>query len=496
MKSPSSDLFTLVKSLSKSEKRYFKLHASRHYGGKNQYVKLFQFIEKQPEYDEKVLLKEFSSTKSIAHFAVIKKQLYENILESLHRFDEFAHSEQKIYKGIHYCSLLLKKGLFDQCKKQIKKYRVLAYTLEKFECIIELIEIEKQLITKTQFTTVSYAQMEALQEEQYACIKNLDTTGNFWIKSNTIFKMHYEKKIAPGKENNELNKLMDDDEFKSENKATTFKSKLDRLQINALHAFVNGDVAKAYQLNAGFIRMVDEHKHFKLLFADRYFSVLNNYLIDSLILNKNKELISGIKLMRSLPGLPEFKHIQNLEANVFRLSFLLEMNLYVSGEDFEKALRCMEDIQKGLAKYRDKIPKPNIITLRYLSAYTLFCTKRFNECLSELLIIMNMKEAESIADIYRDTRMLELICHFELGDHFLLESQIISFQRLLITKKIRSRTLKIVIRFLKQSTQKLSKPKSKDLEKELLILSENEEEKIVFNNLNYLYWARELRIAD
>ena len=46
-------LFELIKSLSKSEKRYFKLISSRHtIGDENNYVRLFDYIAKQDEYNE------------------------------------------------------------------------------------------------------------------------------------------------------------------------------------------------------------------------------------------------------------------------------------------------------------------------------------------------------------------------------------------------------------------------------------------------------------
>ncbi len=49
----SNQLFQLIKSLNKSEKRYFNLYASRHtIGEKNNYVILFEAIDKQIEYDE------------------------------------------------------------------------------------------------------------------------------------------------------------------------------------------------------------------------------------------------------------------------------------------------------------------------------------------------------------------------------------------------------------------------------------------------------------
>ena len=490
MKNPSTDLYHLIHSLSKPEKRYFTIYAERHYPRDNQYAKLFQIIESEPHYKEAEIIQQAYPGKSPAHFAVLKNQLYENVLEALHRYEEFGDPEQKINKGIHYCNILLNKGLYEQCKKQIKKYKLLAYSYEKFENVIELIEIEKKWITKTQFSAVTYLQLEQLYAELNNCLELLKTSNTFWLQSNTIYKMHYEKKIVSGKENKELFNLTADEQFQNPVYATTFKAKLDQLQINALHAFVNGNAEKAYQYNSAFLHLIDNNLRLKYLFADRYFSALNNYLIDSLLLQKYDALLKGIEVLRSTPGLAEFKHIRHLEANVFRLSYLLELNYLVSQGLFGKALDCIRIVDSGLKKHGDKIPKPNIITLRYLSAYVMFCNGKFEDCLSELFILFSIKDSETVSDLYRDSRMMQLICHFEMGDHFLVDSLIISFQRYLLAKKIKYQTYSTIIRFIKQYTQKLQKPKRQELENKLLSLSENEGEKIAFNNLNYLHWIR------
>ena len=54
---PSTELFSLIKSLSKSEKRFFKLNSALQAGDKN-YLKIFDFIEKQNKYDEEDLKEE------------------------------------------------------------------------------------------------------------------------------------------------------------------------------------------------------------------------------------------------------------------------------------------------------------------------------------------------------------------------------------------------------------------------------------------------------
>ena len=97
-----------------------------------------------------------------------------------------------------------------------------------------------------------------------------------------------------------------------------------------------------------------------------------------------------------------------------------------------------------------------------------------------------------IPDLYRDSRIMQLLCHFELGDYFLVESQIISLQRYLSAQKMKYQTYGAIIRFIKQYAQKIQKPKKTDLEIKLISFAQNENEKMVFNNINYLYWIRNI----
>ncbi|MBC8047092.1 MAG: hypothetical protein H7Y00_09880 [Fimbriimonadaceae bacterium] len=492
MKKASAELFDLVKSLSKTEKRYFKLYAKRHFPQDNQYLLLFNLIDEQTEYDEKRIAKEFSRNKSLSHFAVVKKQLYENVLDALHRYDEYAHPEQQVRKGIHYCAVLLKKGLFAQCKKQIIKYKALAYKLEKFESIIEIIEIEKRLISRQQFTAHTHAQLEELQKEQNNCLQQIQTANTYWLKSSRIFKMHYEKAIAPGKENTALHELIGEQYFHEPEQATNMRSKLDFLQINALHAFVNADAQKAYTLNAEFLQLLEAKPQFKILYADRYFSVLNNYLIDSLQLQNYDELLNGIKTLRSLTIQTEFKHINNLEANVFRLSYLLEINYFISTKQFAEIINYKNTIEEGLKKHKNKISGPGVITMNYLIAYAFFCNGHFTECLDEINMLLQTKDAETVIDIYMDARMMQLLCHFELHNYQLLESLLISMQRLLTAQNIKQQTYKIILRYLKQYSQKANKPSFISFKKQLQELAADKKEKIAFNNFDYVYWVTEV----
>ncbi|MGZ6540063.1 MAG: hypothetical protein ACXVEB_16925, partial [Bacteroidia bacterium] len=83
----SDNLFQLIKSLNKSEKRYFNLYASRHtIGEKNNYIILFEAIDKQSEYDEELILKQFKKETFVNKFSIAKSRLYDVVLDSLTAF--------------------------------------------------------------------------------------------------------------------------------------------------------------------------------------------------------------------------------------------------------------------------------------------------------------------------------------------------------------------------------------------------------------------------
>ena len=58
-----NDLYELIQSLSKSEKRYFKLVATQHKKQQTDYLVLYEILEKQATYDEVQLQKKLQKMK-------------------------------------------------------------------------------------------------------------------------------------------------------------------------------------------------------------------------------------------------------------------------------------------------------------------------------------------------------------------------------------------------------------------------------------------------
>jgi hypothetical protein len=77
-------LFVLVKSLSKSEKRQFKLYVGRlGVNTDSKFIALFNLLDKMITYDEKIILK--SAIVKKAQLSNLKAHLYKQILSSFGR---------------------------------------------------------------------------------------------------------------------------------------------------------------------------------------------------------------------------------------------------------------------------------------------------------------------------------------------------------------------------------------------------------------------------
>ncbi len=100
----SEKLFPLIKSLKQSEKRYFRLFISSYVKEKNKYyMKLFEAINKQKEFDEKAIRhqlqkkdKDFSR-----HYRFTKHYLYQLILKSLRMYYSESSVDVQLKDIIH-----------------------------------------------------------------------------------------------------------------------------------------------------------------------------------------------------------------------------------------------------------------------------------------------------------------------------------------------------------------------------------------------------------
>lgn len=122
----STELYELVKSLSSSEKRYFRIFATLHtVGDENKYMKLFELIDQCDDYNEEAILKGLNEKGGVT-FSKLKRYLYDLILKAMRNYNTDKNGTHQLTSAIDDMSILFNKGLYKQALKALEKAQKVA----------------------------------------------------------------------------------------------------------------------------------------------------------------------------------------------------------------------------------------------------------------------------------------------------------------------------------------------------------------------------------
>ena len=120
-KDQSTGLFRLIKGLSRSEKRYFKLFASKEGDSfDKKFIRLFDIMDQQSSYSEAEILQKEPGFKR-QQMSNLKAHLYKRILQSLRMFDNSNVRDIRIREYIDHAQILYNRSHYDQCANMLQK---------------------------------------------------------------------------------------------------------------------------------------------------------------------------------------------------------------------------------------------------------------------------------------------------------------------------------------------------------------------------------------
>ena len=169
---PNDHLYQLIKSLSKAEKRGFKIYATRTSSSDAKFIQLFDAIDKAKEYDEDLIFSKITDLKKI-QLSNLKAHLYKQILVSL-RLNYVNHNiDIQLREQIDYARILYDKGLYKQSLKVLDKAKSLSSNNHRTTLTIEILDFEK--LIESQYITRSLRnRADQLIEETENTVKSVD----------------------------------------------------------------------------------------------------------------------------------------------------------------------------------------------------------------------------------------------------------------------------------------------------------------------------------
>lgn len=418
---PTNQLFDLIKSLTPEEEKKFKLNSSLQQGDKN-YIKLYNYIQKQDAYDEENVKQHFKNEIFVQHFASEKNQLLHHILKSMRQHRQETSASARIDEEIKNIQLLFNKSLYRQSRKQLSLIKKMAYDYELFYSLLEIVELEKVLIDmEAHFGDINYKTIDELIDEENSIFKKIENYAAYEVHLAKLNSLSSRLMIARSKEDvNEINTLIKETKKISEKEGfLSNKAKIIFLFIIGLgHRLLNEMDA----VNEVFSELIIEAENKPQIISEmpNYYIMAHGYVVRYCAIKKQYN--DGFKVIDKLKSLSlnEMFKATDLQILIFTQSYITEMILYAYIGQHDKAKNIIPYVIKGLDKYETKINNEELVRIYHTISMVYFGVGEYNKALHWLNRIINTNYEDLRQDTIRISKLINLIIHFELGNDDLL----------------------------------------------------------------------------
>ena len=179
-------LFRLVQSLSKAEKRYFRLYATQQGNKDLNYLHLFDALDKLDSYSDARLLAQFKDEAFTNHLPQTKKYLYDAILRCLKLFFADVCISVKLPDSIKDMRVLLNKGMVKQAIRQYQRIEQIYTTNEQYGGLFDVLSFGEQLYRTTLTNGASIRKVRSIFQQKQMCLQYLNNINEYVLLRNEI----------------------------------------------------------------------------------------------------------------------------------------------------------------------------------------------------------------------------------------------------------------------------------------------------------------------
>ena len=484
-------LFVLIKSLSTSEKRQFKLYVNRL--GINvdaKFLLLFNELDKMNEYQEEIIIQKKISTKQ--QLSNLKAHLYKQILVSLRMNPIHQNNRIQLREQLDFANILYQKGLHKQALKILDKAKQSALELDEKTIASEIIELEK--VIESQFITrsINGRADELIQQSSEVSLQNQYATQ----LSNLSLKL-YSEMLTHGYVKNDEDRKKVMHIFDSQIK----KIKLEKLNFTEKLWYYKAHVWKnqllqdyKYTLKYAYHWVDLFHQKPEMMFNHPVWYIKGyNYLLKILFLyGQVDRLEESFNNFKKTVNSENFVQNDNLQSLIFLTHYNSLMNIHFIKGEFFAGTKLIPEVELKMEKFKDKIDEHHYLILYLKMAALLFGSKKYPECISYAMKIINSKGNVQEYLLFH-TRILVLMAKFESGIDEDYDEFVKATQKFVQKMKYSDEIHQVIIEFFKKLDGLLPSEQQtifKNFENQLNTFSENDYYKRTLLYIDIHGWAK------
>ena len=497
MKTTSTDLFFLIKSLSKAERAYFKKYAKRFSDEDTLSLKLFEEIEKQcdsdSEYNEEIIRERLNKIQNVNQLSVAKNYLYDLVLKSLLTAQSEKSLDDKFDKYVAQAELLLNKTLFDQSMKILKKAKKIAYEYENYMKLFNILQIEKNLLFEKNYPNIEKLQNDIFTEELHCLdtlkkkseIQNLSAKITSLMMTNGLLQDEKELKKAKA--------VMAHPYLKKLDEKDSYTFKVFFYHIHTTYHSITTDFEKTFVYMKQFLEMVESYPKQIERKATNLLNVSYNMMVACTYCGKYDEFFYYLERFRSIPERYKILNTDYVKSYMF-LSFKLELIVFFETGQFENGVTLIESIERKIESQRSKLRSTEIMQYYFFASCCYFGTGDFKNSLKWNNKLINMGEPGQRKDLYIHSKLFNLAIHYELGNKEHLDYITKLTYKFVKDRKKLNDFEKIVFKFFNEINDKIT---SKEIENcfnefhfNLTKLQKKNTDESSFRFFDYVNWAK------
>jgi hypothetical protein len=486
----SPGLFLLVKSLTKSEKRYINLKLLDGKKNKN-YIKLFNEILKQlanEGYNEDIIKEKFKNEKFIKQLTFTKNYLYNVIIKLLVDFHSYDNLEVKLYNYISSAKILFKKSLFDEYFKHLELAKAIAEKIENFGALIEIIKMQIRIV---KLKDIQKFKRRDLYLEEKNVIKKIENISAYSKLLHSFYKITKIPDFARSKIlYKEVSKIFEAKILSDINYALSITAK-DRFYILLQYKYeLEGDTKALFDIAKKRYALHRENECvFKNDFEDKSLSIYYQNLHYAII-NGDKKYYETF--------LTEFIKKFHINIHTDKITderkfyyFQLKMEFYYHFGQLSKAVSIASMLYAHLKATESLQNKDELFSFYYLYAKMLFENSNYEESLIIINNIFAHKYNKVRYDILTYSYLLGIFIHIELNNNQVAKSLIKTISRKISKHKEKELSEKIILKFFHDLCSEKNNEKSfiwKNFLKRVNTLKNNHFEQPFFNEFPIDKW--------
>jgi hypothetical protein len=443
-------LHTLVQTLTKSEKRYFKLVCSLQDGDKA-YLLLFDLLENQLEgggalYE--VLEKKFPGSS----IEPVRKHLYRVLMKALRLYECEKTTENKLASLMQDARILFAKGLTELGFDQIEKTKRLAMRNEKHLYYLMAARLELQQLVRIQFSAVDETLL-LRKQQQWQTIMQREQTSHQHSALYEILLCRYWKNglVRNLGEQTRLNDLLLEEHqivSRSQQK-NSFEAQRLHLHFQSVYFLMTNDSEGSLKAFYDLHNLFQRHQDLWTDTPIYYIHLLDGILTDLRGLQRYTDMDYFLDQLSALTILPEGVSLQARYLTL--LHRLARLNDTGQTDD---AVVLIQSVTPVLERELPGLPANVQALVRLSIARTYRDAGKPTMALKQVNAVLNDKLTAGRTTVqsqlwYNQARLLNLMIHTDLGNLDYLRYELRSVERKLKADKKLYRVERAMLAYLK-----------------------------------------------